>query len=96
MKTFNLLLPISFVLVAFPSCQHDLDSNPVPQPNELRDEYYSGGRLGTVFTTSSNAFEQSTPAIEQGGFEDDFNDGEDFFPDLSAFLGVQKITIDLQ
>lgn len=79
MKTFNLLLPISFVLVAFPSCQHDLDSNPVPQPNELRDEYYSGGRLGTVFTTSSNAFEQSTPAIEQGGFEDDFNDGEDFF-----------------
>lgn len=42
----------------------------------LRDEYYSGGRNGTVFNATSRAFEQPSPAVED---QDAFLRGEAIF-----------------
>ncbi|MBQ4380100.1 MAG: hypothetical protein II806_02340 [Bacteroidaceae bacterium] len=46
---------------------------------ELTEEYYAGGVLGTVFNNTANAYEQPTPATEQGGFSQAFQNGEYLF-----------------
>lgn len=48
-------------------------------PEELSEEYYSGGRLGTTFNTTASAFEDPTPAVEEAGLTDRFKYGEMFF-----------------
>jgi len=42
-------------------------------------EWYAGGELGTVFNASSQAFQQPTPACENGGFAQSFKLGEYMF-----------------
>ncbi|MDE6857142.1 MAG: hypothetical protein K2J33_00160, partial [Alistipes sp.] len=46
---------------------------------ELSDVWYSGGRLGTAFNTTSAAFEQPTPAVENSGMYLSFKNGETLF-----------------
>ena len=46
---------------------------------EITEEYYSGGLLGTAFNSSASAYQQPTPATEQGGFSQAFQNGEYFF-----------------
>ena len=43
------------------------------------DEYYAGGKLGTVAMRSSYAYEQETPAVTNAGLSADFGIGELFF-----------------
>lgn len=52
---------------------------PPAEPQELAEEYYAGGRLGTTFNTSASAFEDPTPAVEQTGLTESFKYGEAFF-----------------
>ena len=49
------------------------------ETTELADEWYAGGRLGTVFNETSYAYEQPTPAIENAGLTQAFKHGEQQF-----------------
>lgn len=44
--------------------------------NFSAEEWYPGGELGTTQNTSSNCYEDNTPAIEQQGLTDLFNQGD--------------------
>ena len=66
---------------ALGSCSDD--SQVKPEDNtpstELSEEYYTGGKLGTAFNTTSMAYEQPTPVIEEQGLDVAFKSGETFF-----------------
>jgi len=74
----------------------DIDSQ---KPIELDEEYYAGGRLGTVFNATSFAYEQPTPACEEQGFSQSFKFGELFFENdfnqnpSSAFSGLGPLMV---
>lgn len=46
---------------------------------ELPDWYYSGGKLGTTFLSTSNAYEQPTQAVQNSGMYQSFKNGEALF-----------------
>ena len=60
------------------SCQKDPGCDPKGE-EELADEWYAGGRLGTTFNSTASAYEDPTPAIEEAGLEFQFKMGEFFF-----------------
>lgn len=66
---------------ALGSCSDD--SQVKPEDNtpstKLSEEYYTGGKLGTAFNTTSMAYEQPTPVIEEQGLDVAFKSGETFF-----------------
>lgn len=67
--------------------------NPVggDSETELPEWYYTGGELGTSTDVTSVAFEQPTPAVDQGGFTASFNRGEQLFekPFMANVDGVR-------
>lgn len=70
---------IALTAIATASCS---DDKPTPKPDtndQLADEYYAGGRLGTTFNSSATAFSDPTPAVEEAGMTDRFKYGELFF-----------------
>lgn len=80
----NKLYLILAVSMSFVSCSDNdpTDSSGISETNPITindEEYYSGGKLGTVFNESASAFEQPTPAIEQAGLNTEFTAGEFFF-----------------
>lgn len=50
-----------------------------PVPDELPEWYYAGGELGTSFITTSSAYEQPAPAVENAGLALSFKRGEQLF-----------------
>lgn len=81
MKKFPYLFS-TLLLAGFAACSDDNPASspePVPAPEELPDWYYAGGELGTAFITTSAAFEQPTPAIENAGMDLSFKRGEQLF-----------------
>lgn len=49
----------------------------------LSDEWYAGGKLGTVFNSTSSAYEQSTPVVDRDAdMAASFLRGETFFEDV--------------
>lgn len=70
---------------AFVACSDD-NSTATPnttEPTELSDEWYAGGKLGTVFNSTSSAYEQSTPAVDADpDMAAAFLRGEGFFEDV--------------
>lgn len=58
---------------------------------ELPEWYYTGGELGTSTDVTSVAFEQPTPAVDEGGFTASFNRGEQLFekPFMANVDGVR-------
>ena len=64
--------------VAFVSCNHD-ENEPMPAPEGIDEEIYSGGVLGTTFNQSASAYEDPTPATVQAGLATAFKYGEMFF-----------------
>ena len=66
---------------ALPGLQACSDDNPINEPTaeELSEEYYAGGKLGTTFNRSASAFEDPSPAVEMAGMTDRFKYGEYFF-----------------
>ena len=77
---YALLLPAVALAAA---CSDDDDLMPAAggyqSATMTEDEWYAGGRLGTVFNATSYAFEQPTPATEQTGFSHAFKMGEYLF-----------------
>lgn len=61
--------------------------NPIEKPNEeptnteeeMPDWYYAGGKLGTTFLVTSNAFEQPTASVENANMMESFKAGEALF-----------------
>lgn len=50
-----------------------------PIPTEITEDTYAGGELGTTFNSSSSAYEDPSPAVEQAGMTQAFKFGEAFF-----------------
>lgn len=81
MKKYYYLLSV-LLLTGFTACSDDEptpDPTPDPTPEELPDWYYAGGELGTAFITTSAAFEQPTPAVENANMDLSFKRGEQLF-----------------
>ncbi len=88
MKKFTTILFVvaSLVITACSNSDDNLASNNGGKTDigdgektELTEEYYAGGVLGTSFNATSSAYEQPTPATQQGGFSQAFQNGEYFF-----------------
>ena len=85
----------------YASCSDDNNSSeqPVEPEKELSEEYYSGGKLGTVFNATSNAYEQPTPACDNATFSYYFKKGETLFErdfnqtEGSAFYGLGPVYV---
>lgn len=68
---------LCFLAVIVTSCRDN--DTPDGGTTDLPDEYYAGGKLGTTTVNNiSTAFEQPTPAIEQGGMGLEFMIGESY------------------
>ena len=81
MKKYYYLLS-ALLLTGLAACSDDEptpDPTPDPTPEELPDWYYAGGELGTAFITTSAAFEQPTPAVENANMDLSFKRGEQLF-----------------
>ncbi|SHE77477.1 di-heme oxidoredictase family protein [Dysgonomonas macrotermitis] len=97
MKKLRLYCIHTTTLVLFlllTNCSDDNNSNTnTPDPNnELAEEYYSGGKLGTTFNTTPYAYEQPTPAVEESSeMSLQFKYGEAFFenPYLTNTSGMR-------
>ena len=60
----NVFLLAGLILVT--GCNNEPVSNiKPPKPVELTEEWYSGGKMGTVFDATSQAYSQPMPAIEE-------------------------------
>jgi len=94
---YSLMLASGMLLTA---CHDDNDSpeTPIVEP-ELSEEYYSGGKLGTVFNATSFAYEQPTPACDNETFSYLFKKGETIFErdfvqtDGTAFSGLGPVYV---
>lgn len=77
-KTIGCLLTASLALVA---CSDDevITGGDTGEVEELSDEWYAGGRLGTVFNETSMAYEQPVPAIQTASMMASFKRGETIF-----------------
>ena len=61
------------------ACTDDDEPFVEPSVEVPEEEWYSGGKLGTVFNSSTFAYEQPSPAIENSGMAQAFKFGEYFF-----------------
>lgn len=75
---FALGLAAAPLLVA---CKDDEKGGEKPTeiPEAVAEQFYSGGKLGTSFISTSAAYEQPTPAVENSGMFFSFNRGEKLF-----------------
>lgn len=79
MKKKYFYLPLVAVF-ALSSCNDDENNGGGDVPDiEISEEYYAGGKLGTTFNSTSSAFEQPAPVVEDGGFMAAFKRGETIF-----------------
>ncbi len=80
MNNYKLYLSIMVAGVLSTSCQDDSNSSigPTPTP-EISEEYYAGGKLGTVFNATAYAYQQPAPAADNAKFTYDFKKGETLF-----------------
>lgn len=78
--TYPLIISLAFAFGACSDDENGSGNEPVNEPvRNLSDEYYAGGKLGTVFNESSFAYEQPTPVVEEEGFSAAFKRGESLF-----------------
>lgn len=78
-KQLIFLFGITAALVAA-ACADDNGGSGTPDTPEITEEYYSGGKLGTAFNTTSVAYEQPTPVVdEDAAMVRRFKNGEALF-----------------
>ena len=63
-----------------------------PLEESLPEWFYAGGQLGTTLLSTTNAFEQPAPAVEQQGLYQSFKNGEALFekPFMTNQSGVRS------
>jgi len=84
MRKIHLHINYPLLLVfamAFMACSDDDNNGKKTDPEEnLSEEYYTGGKLGTTFNKTVFAYEQPTPVVEESSeFSLSFKYGEAFF-----------------
>lgn len=84
MKEFSKYLSYTAMLVAALAAASCSDDKPDPNPNpgkeeDVAEQYYAGGKLGTAFVSTSKAYEQPAPAIDESDMFLTFNRGEKMF-----------------
>ena len=88
------LLGTALMASALWACSDDeiTDSTSVNGEQEKPQWYYAGGQLGTSYLATSNALEQPTPAVEDGGMYQQFKNGEAIFekPFMSNPTGTRS------
>lgn len=92
MKRIYYLLFVS-LLAGFTACNDDDDSKGSEEEvTQLPEWYYTGGKLGTTYLSTFNAYEQPTPAVEEAGLYQSFKNGEQLFekPFMTNNTGVRK------
>lgn len=80
-------------LTLLSACSDDeITDDPVPGHDEPAEWFYAGGELGTTLLSTSNAFEQPAPAVEQQNFYQSFKNGEAIFekPFMANQTGVRS------
>ena len=98
MKHLDLLLLAMAATTIMTGCRDNGEDDPTPVIVDS-DEYYAGGRLGTVFNAGASAYEQPTPACNTGSFAQAFKLGEYFFErdftqdTNSAFKGLGPLMV---
>ena len=95
MKKYYYFLMTTLLCGSLAACSDDETGTDNPaggdSETELPEWYYTGGELGTSTDVTSVAFEQPTPAVDQGGFTASFNRGEQLFekPFMANVDGVR-------
>ncbi|MCC8037461.1 MAG: hypothetical protein LIP02_04890 [Bacteroidales bacterium] len=79
MKRILYIIPAAALILAGCSDSDPKSDTPDSGEEELSEEWYTGGKLGTTFNASASAYEDPTPAVEQMGLVDRFKYGEYFF-----------------
>ncbi|MDR2498492.1 MAG: hypothetical protein LBD28_03525 [Tannerellaceae bacterium] len=75
----EILCAMSFLLCIAIACSEGSDPDPIAE-EDLSEEYYTGGKLGTAFNATSFAYEQPTPVVEaDADMMVRFKIGEGFF-----------------
>src|SRR5574344_824727 len=65
--------------------------------DSLSEEWYAGGKLGTVFNSSSSAYELSTPAVDANAqLSAEFQRGESFFENIFVTGNTGAFLTDLE
>ncbi|MDR1726197.1 MAG: c-type cytochrome [Bacteroidales bacterium] len=77
MKQYIILIAGLLLTITCACSKDEEDSS--SNTTTLSDEYYSGGKLGTVFNETTMAYEQPTPAVENNGMMVSFKRGEALF-----------------
>lgn len=92
--------PLIATALLFVACDNNDDPTPAPTTNPSNnEEYYTGGKLGTVFNASSYAYQQPSPACNNAGMTQAFKLGEYFFErdftqdTNSAFSGLGPLMV---
>lgn len=79
MKKFNRILILSLIVLSLAGCRDDDDGVDQGGKN-LSDEWYAGGKNGTVFDATSRAYKQAMPCIDEDpALFKQFMLGEDIF-----------------
>ena len=73
------------------SCSEEKITDVDPEETSLPEWYYAGGELGTTFLSTTNVFEQPSPAIDRQGLYQSFKNGEALFekPFMANQTGVR-------
>lgn len=83
MKSISKYLSYAMMVAAVTAVTSCSDDNPNPDPkpstDDVAEQYYSGGKLGTSFISTSAAYEQPTPAVNENDMFLSFNRGEKMF-----------------
>ena len=91
-KKISIFVAGTLLAAATSACSDDDNRiTDTPDPEELPEWYYAGGQLGTSYLATSDALEQTAPAVENAGLFRSFKNGEALFekPFMTNASGVR-------
>ena len=93
MKKYLVCLYMTAAVLAAACADDNENSGNTTPPVSVSEEYYAGGKLGTAFNTTSVAYEQPTPVIDNdAAMTQRFLNGEQIFekPFMTNTTGARK------
>lgn len=87
------MLSVALLGATAVSCSEEkITDEPVNPSQEKPEWYYAGGELGTTLLSTTNAYEQPAPAVENQGLYQSFKNGEALFekPFMANRTGVRS------